>query len=100
MVVTSHRQLVQLAERMRQDFLQLPGVKKVNILGEQAQRIYVEFSYQRLATLGLTPEQIFTALARQNAVVPLRYGGKPLPEAVVYSVMGYFYSEFYVYSRY
>jgi len=65
-----HRQLVQLAERMRQDFLQLPGVKKVNILGEQAQRIYVEFSYQRLATLGLTPEQIFTALARQNAVAP------------------------------
>ncbi|WVM90214.1 efflux RND transporter permease subunit [Halopseudomonas pachastrellae] len=65
-----HRQLVQLAEQMRQDFLQLPGVKKVNILGEQAQRIYVEFSYQRLATLGLTPEQIFAALARQNAVAP------------------------------
>tara|TARA_Y100000748_G_scaffold300822_2_gene299937 strand:- start:43 stop:3126 length:3084 start_codon:yes stop_codon:yes gene_type:complete len=65
-----HRQLVQLAEQLRQNFLQLPGVKKVNILGEQAQRIYVEFSYQRLATLGLTPEQIFTALARQNAVAP------------------------------
>jgi len=65
-----HRQLVQLAEQMRQGFLQLPGVKKVNILGEQSQRIFVEFSYQRLATLGLTPEQIFAALARQNAVAP------------------------------
>lgn len=65
-----HRQLVQLAEQMRQDFLHLPGVKKVNILGEQPQRIFVEFSYQRLATLGLTPDQIFSALARQNAVAP------------------------------
>ena len=30
-------------------------------------------------------------MPRQNAVVPLRYGGKLLPEAVVYSVMGYFF---------
>lgn len=30
-------------------------------------------------------------MPRQSAVVPLRYGGKPLPEAVVYSVMGYFF---------
>lgn len=65
-----HRQLVQLAEQMRQSFLSLPGVKKANILGEQSQRIFVEFSYQRLATLGLTPDQIFSALARQNAVSP------------------------------
>lgn len=65
-----HRQLVQMAEDMRQDLLRLPGVKKVNILGEQAQRIFVEFSYQRLATLGLKPEQIFEALAKQNGVAP------------------------------
>ena len=30
-------------------------------------------------------------MPRQNTVVPLRYGGKPLPEAVVYSVMSYFF---------
>jgi multidrug efflux pump subunit AcrB len=65
-----HRQLVQLAEQIRQDYLNRPGVKKVNILGEQEQRIFVEFSYQRLATLGLTPDQIFSALANQNAVAP------------------------------
>ena len=65
-----HRQQVQMAEAMRQDFLRLPGVKKVNILGEQAQRVFVEFSYERLATLGIKPEQIFAALAAQNAVAP------------------------------
>lgn len=30
-------------------------------------------------------------MPRQNMVIPLRYGNKPLPEAVVYSVMGYFF---------
>ena len=45
-------------------------MKKVNILGEQAQRVFVEFSYQRLATLGIKPEQIFAALAAQNGVSP------------------------------
>ncbi|MFC5696635.1 efflux RND transporter permease subunit [Pseudomonas sp. GCM10022186] len=65
-----HRQLVQMAEDLRQGLLRLPGVKKVNILGEQAQRVFVEFSYQRLATLGLKPEQIFEALGKQNGVAP------------------------------
>lgn len=65
-----HRQQVRMAEDLRQKLLRLPGVKKVNILGEQAQRIFVEFSYERLATLGLRPEQIFDSLAKQNAVAP------------------------------
>lgn len=30
-------------------------------------------------------------MPRPNAVAPLRYAGKPLPESVVYSVMGYFF---------
>ena len=30
-------------------------------------------------------------MPRQNMVVPLRYGTKPLPETVVYSVMSYFF---------
>jgi hypothetical protein len=65
-----HRQQVQMAEELRQGLLNLPGVKKVNILGEQAQRVFVEFSYERLATLGIKPDQIFAALAAQNAVAP------------------------------
>jgi trk system potassium uptake protein TrkH len=30
-------------------------------------------------------------MPRQHAVVPMRYGGKPLPPSVVYSVMSYFF---------
>ena len=47
-----------------------PGVKKVNIIGEQAERIFVEFSYDRLATLGVSPRDIFAALNSRNAMTP------------------------------
>ncbi len=62
------RQLVRDAEALRQQLLHVSGVKKVNILGEQAERIYLSFSHDRLATLGLSPEAIFAALNSQNVL--------------------------------
>ncbi|MGX5098946.1 efflux RND transporter permease subunit [Enterobacter cloacae] len=62
------RQLVRDAEELRQQLLHVPGVKKVNIIGEQAERIYISFSHDRLATMGLSPQDIFTALNSQNAL--------------------------------
>jgi multidrug efflux pump subunit AcrB len=64
------RTLVRDAETLRQRLLQVPGVKKVNIVGEQSERIYVAFSHERLATLGLGPQQVFAALNSQNALTP------------------------------
>lgn len=64
------RLLVRDAEALRQRLLHVPGVKKVNIIGEQAERIYISFSHDRLATLGLSPEDIFSALNSQNALTP------------------------------
>ena len=64
------RQLTRVAEELRQRFLHVPGVKKVDIVGEQQERIFVEFSYPRLTTLGISPADIFSALSRQNAVTP------------------------------
>lgn len=65
-----HRELVQDAERLRQRLTRVPGVQKVKILGEQTQKIFVEISYQRLATLGLSAPQLFSAIARHNDVTP------------------------------
>ena len=62
------RQLVRDAEGLRQQLLHVPGVKKVNIIGEQAERIYISFSHDRLATIGLSPQDIFSALNSQNAL--------------------------------
>lgn len=64
------RLLVREAESLRQRLLHLPGVKKVNIIGEQSECIYVSFSHDRLATLGITPQAIFAALNDQNVLTP------------------------------
>ncbi|MNJ94521.1 Cobalt-zinc-cadmium resistance protein CzcA [compost metagenome] len=64
------RLLVRDAETLRQRLLHVPGVKKVNIVGEQSERIFVEFSHTRLATLGISPQEVFAALNNQNALTP------------------------------
>jgi multidrug efflux pump subunit AcrB len=64
------RELTREAESLRQRLLHVPGVKKVNIQGERPERIFVDFSYARLANLGVSARDIFDALQRQNAVTP------------------------------
>lgn len=64
------RLLVRDAESLRQRLLHVPGVKKVNIIGEQTERIFVSFSHDRLATLGVSPQDIFSALNNQNLLTP------------------------------
>jgi len=64
------RQLVRDAEVLRQQLLHVAGVKKVNIIGERPERIYVSFSHDRLATLGVAPQDIFAALNSQNVLTP------------------------------
>ncbi len=63
-------ELVRQAERLRLRLLQLPGAGKVAIFGEQAQKVFVEVSHARLATLGVPPTAILDAIARQNAIAP------------------------------
>lgn len=64
------RLLVRDAEKLRQQLLHVPGVKNVNIIGEQPERIFVSFSHDKLATLGVSPQDIFTALNGQNVLTP------------------------------
>jgi multidrug efflux pump subunit AcrB len=58
------------AEIVRQRLLRTEGVAKVDIVGVREQRIFIEFSHRKLATLGITPRAIFESVARQNAVAP------------------------------
>jgi len=64
------RLLARDAESLRQQLLHVPGVKKVNIIGEQSERIFISFSHDRLATLGISPQDIFSALNSQNVLTP------------------------------
>ncbi len=60
--------LKQRAEDIRQRLLRVPGVNKVDLIGVQPEKMFIEFSHAKLATLGITPQQIFDSVARQNAV--------------------------------
>jgi multidrug efflux pump subunit AcrB len=51
--------LKRMCESARKQLLRLADVEKVDIIGEQPERIYIEFSHQKLSTLGVTPQQIF-----------------------------------------
>jgi multidrug efflux pump subunit AcrB len=64
------RQLVREAETLRQRLLHVPGVKKVNIIGERPERIFVEFSQARLPRSASAARDIFAALNNQNLVTP------------------------------
>lgn len=64
------RQVAREAETLRQRMLYVAGVKKVDIVGERPERVFVEFSYERLATLGVSARDVFDALVRENAVTP------------------------------
>ena len=63
-------QMKKVAEGLRQRLLKVSGVTKVNLYGTQDEKIYVEFSHAKLATLGITPQALFDSLAKQNAITP------------------------------
>jgi multidrug efflux pump len=63
-------ELKHLAEMARDRLLRIKDVGKVLLYGEQAEKVYVEFSHRQLATLGIRPQQIFDSLQRQNVVAP------------------------------
>jgi multidrug efflux pump subunit AcrB len=55
---------------IRKQLLRVADVSKVEILGAQDDRIYVEFSTEQLAGLGIDRSDLIAALAAQNAVTP------------------------------
>ena len=56
------------ADKVRDELLRVKDVAKVELIGEQDERIYVELSSTRLATLGIDLQTLIGALAGQNAV--------------------------------
>ena len=63
-------ELSDAAEDIKRQMLKVPMVKKIDLIGKQAKRIYVEFSHERLAALGITPLAIAESLKSQNAMLP------------------------------
>ena len=66
----THRELRDYVEDVRKQLLQLPDISKIDMLGAQDERVYVEFSTEQLAGLGIDRAALIAALQAQNAVTP------------------------------
>lgn len=65
------------ADRLARELRQVADVKKVELVGVQDEKIYIEISHAKLATLGLNPLLIFDALQKQNAMTPAGFYETP-----------------------
>jgi multidrug efflux pump len=64
----TYAQLKETADQVRNQLLRVKDVAKVDLIGEQDEKIFVELANAKLATIGIEPAVVFAALAQQNAV--------------------------------
>ncbi|WP_410219082.1 efflux RND transporter permease subunit [Paracoccus sp. (in: a-proteobacteria)] len=64
------RELRDRVEAIRRQVSALDAAGRTELLGEQQEQIFLEFSSARLAALGLNQEQVIGTLAGQNAIAP------------------------------
>ena len=62
-----------IAQHIRDSLYGVEGTKKIEILGQRAERIFLDASNAKLAQLGISPQALVRALQNQNIV---RSGGQ------------------------
>jgi multidrug efflux pump subunit AcrB len=88
----TERELHDYVHEIRKQLLDLPDISKIDILGAQDERIYVEFSHEQLAGLGIDRSALIRALASQNVVTPAGVV-QTSDEKILVRVSGAFQSE-------
>lgn len=66
----SPAELQEVTELVKRRLQTVPEAAKVNVLGKQKAQVFVTFSSQRLAALGVSPQLLIDALSKQNRVTP------------------------------
>jgi multidrug efflux pump subunit AcrB len=66
----SERQLRDYVESIRNEVLTVQDAAKAQLIGTQAEKIYLEFDTRQLAGLGIDRDQVVQSLQQQNAVTP------------------------------
>ncbi|MGD9786102.1 MAG: efflux RND transporter permease subunit [Hyphomicrobiaceae bacterium] len=66
----SPRELRDELEKVRTRILATPGVAKVDFIGLQDEKIFLEFSTRQMAALGIDAATLMDSLEAQNAIVP------------------------------
>ena len=88
----THRQLRDQADLLRAELLRVRDVAKVDLVGVQDEKIYLEFSTQQVAAMGLDVNALVQTLQAQNAIVPSGAVDAG-PERIAIRVSGEFTSE-------
>jgi len=65
-----YAELKDIADDTRDQFLYIDDVAKVDILGAQDERIFVEYSNTQLSKLNLSPSQLLQMLKGRNIIIP------------------------------
>ncbi|WBA09864.1 efflux RND transporter permease subunit [Salinivibrio kushneri] len=63
-------ELDDFAAHSRQQLLTIPGIQKIDIIGQVPQRVFVELSLSQMETMGLSPSAIAQAISSQNTLSP------------------------------
>nr|WP_320147119.1 efflux RND transporter permease subunit [uncultured Anaeromusa sp.] len=66
----TYEELREKAEKVRRLLLGVPSVKKVNLLGVQQEKIFIEIENAKMAQLGIDPALVTSAIQSQNAMAP------------------------------
>lgn len=88
----NQRDVRDFAETIRSDLQRVRDVAKIELLGTQDEKIYLEFSTRQLASLGIDLSALIEALQAQNAVTPSGTVDAG-PERIAIRVSGEFTSE-------
>jgi multidrug efflux pump len=64
----NYAELKKVTDAARQQILKLDDVEKVDLIGVQDEKIYLEFSDKKLAKLGLNPAEVAQVLQAQNGM--------------------------------
>jgi len=66
----TYGELRDYVDQARNVLLRVPGVEKVDLIGAQEEKVYIEFSYKKFAQLGISFPQLQAALAGYNTMTP------------------------------
>lgn len=66
----SLEELRRVADGIARELRAVPDVKKIDLLGVQDEKIYIETSHAKLAALGLDPQKLFEILQKQSSMTP------------------------------
>ena len=66
----SYEEMRKVASKIKDQFVQVPDVKKVELLGVQPEKIYIQLDNTKLSQLGMSVDQLAAVIQAETAVTP------------------------------